>query len=389
MPRILATLCAVSLFTAAAFAQPQDAPVERIEVELARPQDPPARVDVESAQQLYEVSDQMKLLTGDELIRFAGHEPENVTFLGVTTGEVPEVLRHHLDLANAAGLMIEHVVPDSPADKAGLKQYDVIEKLGDQLLVNAEQLATLIRGHKAGDEVELTVHREGEAIKVTATLDQRQNEQTFLWLEGRGPHLDRLREMIDQLRTNLREGDGPLDRETLQQQVDRLREEINRMREQGESGLRMRVFPRPGGPRPWHEHPEAPRAPGAPQAPRPPQPPMAPGGIGAEGDAQSITVRSRDPEHVLELTIEGGEKTLRVESADEDTVIFEGPVNTPEERERVPGDLRRKLTRLEQAFERGPAPGRLGPGPGPGPGPGRPPGLPGMRPPGPRGGEPR
>lgn len=99
---------------------------------------------------------------------------EKSTFLGVGTSPPPTVLSKQLGLHDGMGLVADEVVPDGPAAKAGLKQYDVLEKLDDQLIINFEQLAVLVRSHKPGDEVKLTVIHEGKPAVLTAKLTEHE-----------------------------------------------------------------------------------------------------------------------------------------------------------------------------------------------------------------------
>ena len=91
-------------------------------------------------------------------------------FLGVSTSQVPDALRQHLGLQEGVGLVVELVEKDSPAEKAGLKKYDILNKLDDQILINGQQLAVLIRAHKSSDSVKLTITRGGKQQTVSATL---------------------------------------------------------------------------------------------------------------------------------------------------------------------------------------------------------------------------
>jgi membrane-associated protease RseP (regulator of RpoE activity) len=95
---------------------------------------------------------------------------QSVTWLGVYSEEVSEALGSQLNLSSGAGLVITFVAPESPAAKAGLQKNDVLVELGDQLLVNQDQLAKLIRAHKDGDEVTLTFYRQGQKQTLPATL---------------------------------------------------------------------------------------------------------------------------------------------------------------------------------------------------------------------------
>jgi len=97
-----------------------------------------------------------------------------IAFLGVNTMPVGEALRAQLDLPEGVGLLIRSVVPAGPAAKAGVKTHDVLYKLDDQLLINPDQLATLVRTHKPGDKVTLTLIRKAKPVTLTVALGSRQ-----------------------------------------------------------------------------------------------------------------------------------------------------------------------------------------------------------------------
>jgi hypothetical protein len=119
----------------------------------------------------------------------APHPRQKGTYLGVSASPAPTVIRKQLALPEGMGLVVDIVVPNSPAAEAGLREFDVMQKLDDQLLVNPEQLAVLVRSHKPGEEIKLTVFREGRLTTLTAKLTEHEIEPI------RG-------EMPDWLRTN-------------------------------------------------------------------------------------------------------------------------------------------------------------------------------------------
>jgi hypothetical protein len=97
---------------------------------------------------------------------------EPKTWLGVALAEVTEQVANQLPIDSGTGLVVEHVSKDSPADKAGLQKYDVLVRLGDQVLITPKQFQTLIANHKAGDEVEIVYYRKGQESKAKAKLEQ-------------------------------------------------------------------------------------------------------------------------------------------------------------------------------------------------------------------------
>jgi serine protease Do len=98
---------------------------------------------------------------------------EPVTYLGVETSEVPRVLSEQLGLARGFGLVIDYVVPDGPAAAAGVKESDILKMLNDQILTEPDQLSKLIRSFPEGTNVTLTILRKGAESKVTVKLGKR------------------------------------------------------------------------------------------------------------------------------------------------------------------------------------------------------------------------
>jgi PDZ domain len=97
-----------------------------------------------------------------------------VTFLGVETSEVPRVVSEQLGLARGFGLVVDYVVPDGPAAAAGVQQSDILKMLNDQILMEPDQLAKLIRSYPEGTNVVLTVLRKGAESKVTVKLGKKE-----------------------------------------------------------------------------------------------------------------------------------------------------------------------------------------------------------------------
>jgi membrane-associated protease RseP (regulator of RpoE activity) len=109
----------------------------------------------------------------EEMHRFPPPKLEKAAFLGIATRPVAEELRAQFKLPEGTALLIDGVEDDSPAAKAGIKKFDILTKLDDQLIVNPEQLAVLIRMHKASDEVKLSVIHEAAATTVPVTLVEK------------------------------------------------------------------------------------------------------------------------------------------------------------------------------------------------------------------------
>ena len=65
----------------------------------------------------------------------------------------------------------DSILPDSPAAKAGLKEGDIITKIAGKEISDESSLTSLIAQHAVGEQVELTIIRDGRETSVTGTLE--------------------------------------------------------------------------------------------------------------------------------------------------------------------------------------------------------------------------
>ncbi len=107
-------------------------------------------------------------------VRSGDVKTEKAAFLGVSGSPLTPALREQLKLPTGVGMVIDFVESNSPAESAGLKQYDILHKLDNQLLINAHQLAVLVRLHKPGEEVSLTVIHQGQPKEIKAALIEKE-----------------------------------------------------------------------------------------------------------------------------------------------------------------------------------------------------------------------
>jgi len=238
---------------------------------------------------------------------------EKVTFLGVETAPVPDALASQLGLAEEMGLVVRRVAADSPA-AAVLKEHDVLTRLGDQQLVDQRQLSVLIRAKKPGDEVKLTLFRGGKEITVTAKLAEREVPRVLGLRSGDLPGPEAFRFF---------EGDGGPAIQHLRELPGLARDELNDVlriigRERGNwfAGPRVHVFKRHGGSSLLN---------------------MAEGNFAYSDDEGSI-----------EITAGKGQRELTMKDA-KGSVTFKGPINTDEERDKLPPEVKKRLGKIDSA----------------------------------------
>jgi len=94
-------------------------------------------------------------------------------WLGVQLGEVPPPLVSHLGLTDS-GVIVQNIVKDSPADRAGLQRWDVVTHVDGQAIpASSTVLADAVQSKNAGAAVTLAVRRGGQETSVPVTLAER------------------------------------------------------------------------------------------------------------------------------------------------------------------------------------------------------------------------
>src|SRR6185436_1494491 len=135
------------------------------------------------------------------------------------TSDVPGVVSEQLGLAKGFGLVVDYVVPDSPAAAAGVQQNDILKMLNDQILMEPGQLRKLLQTFTEGTNVTLTVLRKGQEQKITVKLAKKEVPQRHSLMEGfnqdwhwnfddMGAFGEQMRELQDQLKEKLGDADG-------------------------------------------------------------------------------------------------------------------------------------------------------------------------------------
>ena len=97
--------------------------------------------------------------------------------VGIYARDLTEGLVKQLKLKSKAGALVSSVEPDSPAEKAQIKEYDVIVQVNGEPVKNGDDLRFKIADIQPGAKVNLTVVRDGKDIKVTAVVDELEPER--------------------------------------------------------------------------------------------------------------------------------------------------------------------------------------------------------------------
>ena len=313
----IALLAAVALLPAATFAQTPAAPAAPASPAVPTAPAPPAPA------------------TAPE----RGDRPKvPITYLGVETSELPNVVADQLGLPKGFGLVVDYVVPNGPAAAAGVQQNDILKMLNDQILTEPDQLSKLIRSYQEGTSVTLTVLRKGAETKLTAQLGKREVSQR----RGHGghgghwgPNLGNLDSQMEKLTEDL----GKLQFTGVEE--DRIREEARRAQREAarvarEAGREAREAAR-----------EAARD--ARRAARDFR-----FSYGEDGrlkttriDMDKAQIVYHDAQGELKIEKVHGKKVLTAKDP-QGRLVFSGPVETQEELAKLPADVRQRYDKLEQ-----------------------------------------
>jgi serine protease Do len=94
-------------------------------------------------------------------------------FIGVTLTDVTPGLQRALSLPVSHGALVQDVTPRSPAERAGLKAYDVILEVEGQSVMTNQELIRDISGRQPGSVARLEVLREGRRQTLPVKLAER------------------------------------------------------------------------------------------------------------------------------------------------------------------------------------------------------------------------
>ena len=92
--------------------------------------------------------------------------------LGVTVQQVTSDIAQNLGLKHAGGAIVSSVTPGSAADKAGVKQGDVIESFNGQPVQDFNSLRNRVAATTPGTTADLTIVRDGAEKHLSVKLDE-------------------------------------------------------------------------------------------------------------------------------------------------------------------------------------------------------------------------
>jgi serine protease Do len=102
----------------------------------------------------------------EDYFRFFKDDEERA-MLGVTTEKTTQ------------GVEVQSTTPGSAAEKAGLKEGDIIVKIDDKKIETPDELSESIKAHKPGDKITVTFLRDKKEMKAIAELTKWKGTKSF------------------------------------------------------------------------------------------------------------------------------------------------------------------------------------------------------------------
>lgn len=271
---------------------------------------------------------------------------EPVIFLGVETSPIPSVLCDQMGLPKGFGLVVDYVVPDSPAAAAGVQKNDILKMLNDQILLEPNQLRKLLQSFPDATTVTLTILRKGQEQKLTAKLAKKDVPKRNAMMDHHdgdfgdfdfdfnfddmghvdmGDFKDRLQAMKDQIKERVADQKEQL-QERLAQQKDVIREAVaraheatERVREQAERVRDKQI-----------------------------QVHTSNNGLQTTRiDVGKAQIVFSDDKGELRIEPIDGKKILTAKDP-KGLLLFSGPVETPQDLEKLPPEVRQRFEQLQQ-----------------------------------------
>jgi predicted metalloprotease with PDZ domain len=86
---------------------------------------------------------------------------ENIPFVGIEMSQTTKDVK---------SVLVNSVIAGSPAEKAGIKPQDIITAFDGKAVNSPYELQSQVLSHKVGDNVKLTISRNGQSLELNLTL---------------------------------------------------------------------------------------------------------------------------------------------------------------------------------------------------------------------------
>ena len=107
------------------------------------------------------------------------NEMKNVVQVLIRDGKITHptigVMVQGLNDSGIGGAKVTKVNPGGPADRAGLKENDIVVKIGDRTVNSLDEVTVAVRQLTIGKDAPIEVLRDGKPITLTIKADPRKS----------------------------------------------------------------------------------------------------------------------------------------------------------------------------------------------------------------------
>lgn len=101
-------------------------------------------------------------------------------WLGVAITNVTKELQDAMGLPDTKGALVSQVLDNSPAEKSGVKRYDVIIEFNGANVLSSSHLPRIVAAIKPGTRAELKVIRDGKTISITVNVGEMPTDKKLI-----------------------------------------------------------------------------------------------------------------------------------------------------------------------------------------------------------------
>jgi S1-C subfamily serine protease len=93
-------------------------------------------------------------------------------WLGITGLSITKDIAEHYGLPVDKGVLVADIVRESPAERAGIEQNDIVLEIDDTEISSVEQIQKIFGDRKAGDSIEISILRESRRGRLKVRLER-------------------------------------------------------------------------------------------------------------------------------------------------------------------------------------------------------------------------
>jgi len=97
-------------------------------------------------------------------------------WLGIVFSDITKEMQEYFSLDNQNGVVVIEVYKDSPAEKAGLKAYDIIKEIDQKVVKSTSDVSELIKNKEVGDKIMFKVIRNGQSKIIFGRIGEKPND---------------------------------------------------------------------------------------------------------------------------------------------------------------------------------------------------------------------